>query len=150
MLHSLPKIRSSELPLSKKKNVSILLEDPAHINKLPKDSYMELVIPVELYSSSLLNCSANRIIILFSEESQLAKFDEIFSDFVLNKRYPLTKGIPFCHAKIQHTIEIFQKVESEKPKECMRCSLQKYCSFNGRFTPKPIIEADKDLLRFLE
>lgn len=150
MLHSLPEVRSSELPLSEKKNVSILLEDPSHLSILPKDSYIELVIPFELYNPSILNCSANRIIILFTEESQLEKLPEIFSDFVLNKRYPLTKGIPFCNAKIQHTIEIFQKVRSEKPKECIKCSLQKYCSFNGRFTPKPIIEADKDLLRFLE
>jgi len=150
MLQSLPQLRSSELPLSEKRNVSVLLEDQAHLSLLPKASYVELVIPIELYNSSLLNCSANRIIILFSEESQLVKLGEVFSDFVLNKRYPLTKGIPLCHSMIQHTIEIFQKIESEKPEECTGCVLQKYCFLNGKFKPKPILEADKDLLRFLE
>lgn len=91
-------------------------------------------------------------VIEFSDDSKLNKLDSMISKSISNKKYPLTKGIPFCCAKIEHCIELFiGNGSGNKPKTCDLCKLRQWCNYNGEhFDIKPIINCDVDLLKFVE
>jgi len=91
-------------------------------------------------------------IIECKSEEDLKDLDQQFSEIMSKKKYPFTKGVPFCRTKIEHCIELFKGTgEGEKPKTCNTCKLKKWCNYNGEaFKIKPILECDKDLLAFLE
>ncbi len=91
-------------------------------------------------------------IIEFKDDSQLKDLDSLFTELLIKKKYPLTKGIPFCCGKIKHCIELFLGTgKGKKPETCNICKLKKWCDYSGAdFKIKPIVNCDEDLLKFLE
>jgi hypothetical protein len=113
----------------------------------------ELVINIDDFKlSDIEKKRIDKLILVFNNQNQIKKFNHIYSELLLKKIYPLTKGIPFCCGKIQHCIELFSsKGAGKKKKECTSCVLLKYCNYNSeKFNLKPITKPQKDLIKFLE
>lgn len=91
-------------------------------------------------------------IIEFKDDSQLDELDSMIADKIFNKIYLLTKGIPFCCAKIEHSWELFHGTGTgTKKEECKSCKLISWCNYNSeQFKIKAITHPNKDLLKFLE
>lgn len=91
-------------------------------------------------------------IIVFKDSSKLGELDSILSEKIFKKIYPLTKGIPFCCGKIEHSWELFNGTgKGKKKKECKDCKLISWCNYNSEeFDIKAIKKPNKDLLKFLE
>jgi hypothetical protein len=98
------------------------------------------------------NEKVDKLVLTFDNETQIEKFNQIYPELILKKIYPLTKGIPFCKAKIEHCLELFySKGTGKKKKECASCKLLKYCDYNDEnFDVIPILNPSKDLIKFLE
>ena len=111
----------------------------------------ELVVKIDDFKLSNLN-NVDKLVLIFDNEKQIKKFDLIYSEILLKKIYPLTKGIPFCRAKIEHCIELFKsKGTGKKKEECSSCKLKKYCDYDsGDFEIKPMKKVSSDLIKFLE
>ena len=151
---------SSNLPQTPTPFLSVTLEHQDHIQQIKqlhnKDRFIELIIPYQLYSESLLNQAsfAKRIIIQFQDQDQLQSLSEIHSQFILHNKFFHTKGVPLCHIKPEHAIEIFDPISQPKPPACQGCLLKDYCpqTLQSFFTPKPITDPKEttDLLTFLK
>ncbi len=104
----------------------------------------------------------DKLVLTFDNEEQIKKFDDIYSELLLRKIYPLTRGIPFCKARIEHCTELFcSDGTGKKKKECKSCKLLKYCNYDSNqsdpknsnhrgFNVKPIMGVSDDLITFLE
>lgn len=78
--------------------------------------------------------------------------NEFYSSSIAKNKYPLTKGLPFCCANIQHCIEIFNKEKQQNNyTECSECKLKRYCPYQGKgFKVSPITNPNPDLIDWLE
>ncbi|GEM_PF-6929221 len=134
--------------------VSIVLEDVLCLDDIFKKcqrKYMELIVPYSLFSADLLKrCErAERVIVSFSNEEELAGLNEMFKAFITWKRFPLMLNVPLCKIDVRdvkHAAEIYLRRMSGvvKPMACGGCLLQRYCSFNGKgFVPVPLVDAEK-------
>lgn len=113
----------------------------------------EFIIKIDDFDiSNLIKNKIDKLILVFDNETQIKKFDDIYSELLLKKIYPLTKGIPFCKARIEHCIELFKSKGIGKKKDgCNSCILLKYCDYNNEeFNIKPIKKVPSDLIQFLE
>jgi len=141
---------------------SLIVDDINNLKKTIKQiksdkSFIEIIVPVNIFieNKNIFNelPRIQRIILEFKDNSSLNILDELFSEIISKRLYPLTKGIPFCNGQIKHMYELFNKVKTNnKPKECNDCILNSNCSFdNNGFTPKKITDKKKhkDILKFL-
>ncbi len=120
---------------------------------MKKNELNVLSVDIDNFDLKVLeNKRIDKLVLEFKEETQIEKFNKIYPELLLNKIYPLTKGIPFCKGKIEHCVELFSSTGlGNKKKECNSCQLKKYCNYNLEdFDIKSIRNAPKDLLKFLE
>lgn len=91
-------------------------------------------------------------ILIFTDETELNKIDDIFANLITKRIYPLTKNIPFCKTDIKHCIEIFRREKQiNNFTECSDCKLKLYCPYKGKnFKVLPIKTPNKDLIKWLK
>ncbi|MBN2880865.1 hypothetical protein JXM83_02320 [Candidatus Woesearchaeota archaeon] len=144
-------IKASLLKNTKISNInyiSIILDE---IIEISQNIFTELIIPYKNFSEELIENlkGINRVIIEFNKEEQTKNLDEISAILIAKRFFPFTKGIPFCHAKIDQAIELFQRPKITNKKECQNCVYINYCN-NNNFTSKPILKEKEEILKFLK
>jgi len=135
-------------------------------DNLKKGAFVEILLPLTTYrqindQQDILS-KVNRVIIELNNQEQIKQLNEIFSDLILKKFYPFTKGVPFCQTQIEHCWELFNQqniIITKKAKECQDCLLTEYCNYqnnnqdssqNQQFEVKPIKEIKPELINFLK
>ncbi len=134
--------------------------------KLNLKLYLELIVPVKLFTADILKqCErVNRVIISVDSEEELLRIPDIFKEMVLWKRFPIVKNVPLCKIDVKHAFEIYIRdglrgdlrvdLSRDKPKECAGCVLMKYCFYKEykweRFIPAPILDTTTVVTRKYE
>ena len=97
------------------------------------------------------------LIILNCKDDDDAKLsEELIPEILLLNAWPMTRGIPFCKARIEHMSEIFvsENAEFDKNQECSGCIFLKWCRHidSKDYSVKAASEHKhfEDIRRFLE
>lgn len=115
-----------------------------------KNTFIELQIPIKLFSTNLNLRGVHRVILLLDSEKDLQLLDVACAELIGERLFPFTKGIPFCRGNIDQMYELFYPLGPQKRVECKQCSFAPFCSYNGPLEVKPISEPYEDALEFLE
>ena len=129
------------------------LEDVFLMEKIFSLAFVEVIIPWRFLESgfALLDQmkGAKRVIINFTGVDYFkgtCDVDLLFSELVLRKFFPLTKGLAFCFGRMEHAVEFYESEwkNLKKPVDCGSCLFANECSYNGNGQGvKPFIEKEK-------
>ena len=91
-------------------------------------------------------------IILCNKQSDIAKAQEQVKQMLLDRKYPIVKGVPFCCFDNEYVYDLFfGKGKGNKKEDCKKCMLKRWCDYDSEeFEIKALESCDPDMIKFLE